>query len=69
MATSLSNLMNNLKYKYGHSDRKCKIDGIKSKYRDFFLEYTNFKDDLIEHNCLCCNRNYRQKLKERFFNT
>ena len=40
---------------------------------DCFLEYTNFKDDLIEYRCLCCNKNYQQKfdekLKERFFNT
>ena len=34
---------------------------------------TNFKDDLIEYKCLFCNRNYQrnfdEKLKERFFNT
>ena len=33
----------------------------------------NFKDDLIEHKCLCCNKNYQRKfderLKKRFFNT
>ena len=33
----------------------------------------NFKDDLIEYKCLCCNNNYQQKfdekLQERFFNT
>ena len=33
----------------------------------------NFKDDLIEYKCLCCNNNYQQKfdekLKARFFNT
>ena len=38
-----------------------------------FLEYTNFKDNLIECNCLCCNKNYQhefdEKLKERVFNT
>ena len=37
------------------------------------VEYTNFKDDLKECKCLCCNKNYRrkfdEKLKERFFNT
>ena len=25
-----------------------------------FLEYTNFKDDLIEYKCLCSNKNYQQ---------
>ena len=38
-----------------------------------FLEYTNFKDDLIEYKCLCCNKNYLhkfdEKLKEWFFST
>ena len=38
-----------------------------------FLEYKNFKDNLIECSCLCCNKNYQhefdEKLKERVFNT
>ena len=46
---------------------------MKYKYCDCFLEYTNFKDDLIECKCMCCNKNYLQnfdgKLKERFFNS
>ena len=52
MASSLSNIVNNffegihrIKYKFGHDDEKC---GIKYKYCDHFLEYTNFKDDLIK---------------------
>ena len=56
MARSLSNLVNNLsegihkiKCKYGHEDKKCKTCGIKYKYWDCFLEYTNVKDDLIEY--------------------
>ena len=80
MASSLSNLVNNLsegihriKSKYGHDDKKCETCRIKYKYCECFLEYTNFKDDLIEYKCLCCNKNYQQKfdekLKERFFNT
>ena len=40
---------------------------------DYFLEYTNFKDNLIEYKCLCCNKNYQHKFdemtKERLFNT
>ena len=35
------------------------------------VEYTNFKDDLIECKCLCCNKIYQhkfdEKLKEQFF--
>ena len=80
MASSLSNLVNNLsegihriKCKFGHDDEKCEACGTKYKYCDCFLEYTNFKDDLIEYKCSCCNRNYQykfhKKLKERFFNT
>ena len=80
MARSLSNLVDNpsegihrIKCKYGRDDKKCKTCGIKYKYCDCFLEYTNFEDDLIEYKCLICNKNYRrefdEKLKERFFNT
>ena len=55
MASSLSNLVNNrsdeihrIKCKYKLDDRKCETCGIKYKYYDCFLEYTNFKDNLIE---------------------
>ena len=51
MAGSLSNLDNNpfkrinwIKCKFEHD----KTRGIKNKQWDCFLEYTNFKDDLIE---------------------
>ena len=79
MASSLSNLGNNLcerihktKCKYGHDDKKCETCGITYEACDCFLEYTNFKNDLIEYKSLCCNKNYKQKfdekLKERLFN-
>ena len=55
MASSLSNLVNNrsdeihrIKCKYKLDDKKCETCGIKYKYYDCFLEYTNFKDNLIE---------------------
>ena len=74
MASSLSNLVNNLsegiykiKCKYGHDDKKCETSGIKYKYYDCFLESKNFKDDLIECKCLCCNEKYQQKFDEKFF--
>ena len=41
---------------------------IKYKDCDCFREYTNFKDDLIEYICLCCNKNH-EYLKKRFLNT
>ena len=80
MASSLSNLVNKpsegnyrIKCKYAHDDTKCETCRTKCEYCDCFLEYTNFKDDLIEHKCLCCNKNYQrkfnEKLKEQFFNT
>ena len=72
MASSLSNLANNLsgrihkiKYKYGHNDKKYETCRIKYKYCHCFLEYTNFKDDLIKYKCLCCNKNYQQKFDEK----
>ena len=80
MASSLSNLVNNLsegihkiKCKYGHDDKKCETCENRNKYFDCFLEYTNFKEDLKEYKCLCCNEYYKQKfyekLKKRIFNT
>ena len=79
MSSSLANLVNNfserirgIKCKFGHDDKKCKICGIKYKYCDCFLEYTNFKDDLIWYKCLRCNKSYQhgfdEKLKEQFLN-
>ena len=80
MASSLSNLVNilpvgihKIKCKYGHNDKKCEACGITYEVCDCFLECTNFKDDLIEYKCLCCNKNYQrkfdEKFKEQFFNT
>ena len=80
MASSLSNLVNNLsegihtiECKFVHDDKKCETCGIKYKYYDCFLKYTIFKDHLIEYKCLFCNKSYQhkfdEKLKERFFNT
>ena len=64
MASSLSNLVNNLaeeiyKIKYGHDDKKCKT--YEFKYNDFdcCLAYANVKDDLIEYKC--CNKDYQKK--------
>ena len=72
MASSLSNLVSNLsegihriKCKFGHHDEKCETCGIKYKYCDCFLEYTNFKDDLIEYKSSCCKKNYQQKFDEK----
>ena len=45
--------------------------GIKYKYCDCFLEYANFKDDLVEYKCLCFNKKYQhiydKNLKKPFF--
>ena len=79
MASSLSDLVKNLseeiqriKFVLEYDDKKCGTSGIKHKYWEYFLEYTNFKDDLIECKWLCCNKNYQhkfdEKLKERLFN-
>ena len=29
------------------------------------LEYANFKDDLIEYKCLCCNKSYQHEFDKR----
>ena len=66
MASALSNLVNNIyfeeihrtKCKYGHDDKRCETCGTKYKYCDCFLKYTNFKNDLIKHKCLCFDKKY-----------
>ena len=54
MASLLSNLAINLadgiheiKYKFRHDNKKCEFCGIKYKDCNYFFEYTNFEDDLI----------------------
>ena len=42
-------------------DKKCET----CRACDCFLEYTDFKDDLIEYKCLCCNKNYQQKFDKK----
>ena len=79
MTNSLSNLVKNLgeqihkvKCKYENNVKKCENCRIKYKDWECFLEYTNFKDYLIEYKCLYCNENYQksfdENLKKRFFN-
>ena len=72
MASSLSNPVTNLsegiyrfKCKFGYNDKKWELFGIKHKYCNCFLEYTNFKDDLIEYKCFCYNKSYQRKLDEK----
>ena len=80
MASSLTTLVNclsegihKIKCKYGHDNKNWKTCGITYELCDYFFEYTNCKDDLIEYKCLCCNKMYERmfhgKLKERFLNT
>ena len=71
MANSSSNLFNNLakeilkiKCKYGHDNKKCGKCGIKYKDSKFCFEYANFKNNLIEEKCLCCNKNYQKNFHE-----
>ena len=46
---------------------------IKYKDCDCFLEYINFKDNLVKYKFLYCNKNYQKKLDEKLkkgvFNT
>ena len=72
MASSLSNLVNNLskgihriKCKFEQNYKTCETWGIRYKYCNCFPEYTNFKGDIIEYKCLCCNKNYEHKCNEK----
>ena len=42
--------------------KKCEACGIKMNICHCFLEYTNFKNDLMEYTCLSCNKSYQRKL-------
>ena len=53
MATSLSNLVDNLTEE---------IQKIKCKDCDCFLEYESFKDNLIKYKYLACNKDYSNKI-------
>ena len=44
--------------------KKKEICAIKYKCCDCVLEYTNFKDGLVEQKCLCCNKSYQHKFDE-----
>ena len=55
MATSLSNLVDNLTEE---------IHKIKCKYCDCFLVYKSVNDDLIKYKCLSCNKKYSNRLDE-----
>ena len=55
MATSLSNLVDNLTEG---------IHKIKCKDCDRFLEYESVKDNLIKCKCLSCNKDYSNKIDE-----
>ena len=57
MATSLSNLVDNLTEG---------ILKIKCKDCDCFLEYKSVKDNFIKNKCLSCNKNYSNKIDEEF---
>ena len=66
MASSISNLVNNLceglhriKCKLGHDNKRCETCGIEYKHCNCFLEYTNFKDDLIEYKFETCRIKYK----------
>ena len=45
--------------------KKSESCGINYEYYDCFLEYTNFKDDLIKYRCLFCNMNCQRKFDEK----
>ena len=41
--------------------KRCEDFGIKYKDCERFPEYTNFKNNLVEYKCLCCNKDYQKK--------
>ena len=51
---NLAERIHRIKCEFGHDDKKCETCRMKYKYCDCFLEYINFKDDLIEYKYLSC---------------
>ena len=60
IVNNLSEGIHKIKCIYGHDDKKCEACGITYKVCSYFLEYTNFEDDLVECKCLYYNKNYEQ---------
>ena len=67
MANSLSNLINNLSEVIHRIKCKCRHDDKKCEIRVCFLQYMNFRDNLIEYKCLM--QYFDEKLKERCLST
>ena len=69
----LSEGLRRIKCKFKHDHKKCKTCGNRYRYCDCFLEYANFKGELIEYKWLFWYKNYQhkfdEKLKKRCFNT
>ena len=51
-----------------YNDKNYGTWRITCKVCDCFLEYTNFKDDLIECKWSCSNKNYQQKFDQKLKN-
>ena len=56
MASSLPHFVNNvskvtyrIKCEHGHDDKKCETCGIRCTHCNSFLEYTNFKENLLDY--------------------
>ena len=49
--------------------KRCETCGITYEICDYFLEYTNFQDDLIKYKYLCCCKNYQKQFDEKFRET
>ena len=62
----LKDFFHRIKCRLGHDDdEKCETCGIKYKYFEYFLDYKNIKDGLIEYKCLRSTKNYQHKFKRK----
>ena len=46
--------------------KRVKLVELNISIATVFFEYANFKDNLIEYKCVCCNKNYQQKFDEKY---
>ena len=62
LANALTERIYKIKCKYGDHGKKCKTCETKYKDCECYLEYTNFKDNLIiKYKCFRCNKSYQKK--------
>ena len=68
LLTILLETIHKIKCKNEDHNKICETCGIKYKNCQYFLEYTNLKEGLINYKGLCCNKNYQNRFDKNLKN-